>query len=89
MVTKKKQMIKVKQIGGNSISFNDIYESNFVRIHKALIESSSNRINTIGKENLENADDLNCLLDSLHLRNFYIKLNTNENAPSNKQTFIC
>jgi hypothetical protein len=54
-------MIKIKPIGGNSLSFNDTHEPNFIRIPKALIESSANRINTIGEENLENADDLNCI----------------------------
>jgi hypothetical protein len=62
-------MIKIKPFGGNSLSFNDKTAnkgSTFIRIPKALLENGG-RINTIGEENLENADDLNCI-PSFNLR---------------------
>jgi|TARA_B110000285_G_C15066508_1_gene585445 hypothetical protein len=60
-------MIKIKPLGRSSLSFNEINKGkSFIRIPKALLENGG-RINTIGEENLENADDLNCI-PSFNLR---------------------
>ena len=58
-------MIKIKPIGGNSLSFNEKTKAG--RISQAFVKSKDERNNTIGEENLENADDLNCI-PSFNLR---------------------
>ena len=58
---KKKQMVTVEPIGGNSSSSADAHEPDFARMPKASSESSADRISTVGEEGLDNADDLDCM----------------------------
>lgn len=59
-------MIKIKPTaGGNSLSFNEKSSGN--RITHPFVHNKNERNNTIGEENLENADDLNCI-PSFNLR---------------------
>jgi len=52
---------KQKPVLGNYLSFNEKNTVNFMKIEKSEVPDVF-RINTIGDENLENAnDDLNCI----------------------------
>ena len=54
-------MIKKKPTLGNYLSFNDNNPASLMKLEKILSDESQ-RVNTIGDENLENAnDDLNCI----------------------------